>query len=63
MSIQRVLIVDDDPLSREFLAEAVGSLGFSVDQAASGEEALTTITHKMPDLVLSDLRMPRHGRI
>ncbi len=58
MSIQRVLIVDDDPLSREFLAEAVGSLGFSVDQAASGEEALTTITHKMPDLVLSDLRMP-----
>lgn len=58
MSIQRVLIVDDDPLSREFLIEAVSSLGFTVDQAASGEEALTMINYKMPDLVLTDLRMP-----
>lgn len=58
MPIQRVLIVDDDPLSREFLIEAVSSLGFTVDQAESGEEALTTVSYKMPDLVLSDLRMP-----
>ncbi|MFT7670494.1 MAG: DNA-binding NtrC family response regulator [Planctomycetota bacterium] len=58
MSIQRVLIVDDDALSREFLVEAVGSLGFTVDQAASGEEALKSIAYKLPDLVLSDLRMP-----
>jgi len=58
MSIQRVLIVDDDPLSREFLFEAVDSLGFTVDQACSGEEAMEAITRRMPDLVLSDLRMP-----
>jgi len=58
MPIQRVLIVDDDPLSREFLIEAVDSLGFTVDQAASAEDALASIERKMPDLVLSDLRMP-----
>lgn len=58
MPIQRVLIVDDDPLSREFLIEAVDSLGFTVDQAASAEDALDSIARKMPDLVLSDLRMP-----
>ena len=58
MPIQRVLIVDDDPLSREFLVEAVGSLGFTVDKAASGKEALAMIANRVPDLVLSDLRMP-----
>ena len=58
MPIQRVLIVDDDPLSREFLVEAVSSLGFTVDKAASGEEALMAIDHRLPDLVLTDLRMP-----
>jgi DNA-binding NtrC family response regulator len=58
MPIQRVLIVDDDPLSREFLIEAVSSLGFTVDKAASGAEALIAIANKQPDLVLTDLRMP-----
>jgi DNA-binding NtrC family response regulator len=58
MSIQRVLIVDDDPLSREFLFEAVDSLGFTVEQACSGEEALELVSRRAPDLVLSDLRMP-----
>lgn len=58
MTIQRVLIVDDDPLSREFLVEAVSSLGYTVDKVASGKEALASIANRTPDLVLSDLRMP-----
>jgi len=58
MTIQRVLIVDDDPLSREFLVEAVSSLGFTVDKVASAKEALASIANRTPDLVLSDLRMP-----
>jgi len=35
MSIQRVLIVDDDSLSREFLTEAVRSLGFHAESVSS----------------------------
>ncbi|MFT7484354.1 MAG: DNA-binding NtrC family response regulator [Candidatus Paceibacteria bacterium] len=58
MPIQRVLIVDDDPLSREYLVEAVDSLGFTVEQASSGEDALRQIANREPDLVMTDLRMP-----
>jgi len=58
MSIQRVLVVDDDSLSREFLVEATGALGMDVKSAASGQEALTRISEQNYDLVLSDMRMP-----
>ena len=58
MPIQRVLVVDDDPLSREFLIEAVDSLGFTAEHAASAEEALKLVSGRLPDLVLTDLRMP-----
>ena len=58
MPIQRVLIVDDDPLSREFLTEAVSSLGYEAEQASSATEALEMVRKQRPDLVLSDLRMP-----
>ncbi|MBC8451151.1 MAG: sigma-54-dependent Fis family transcriptional regulator [Planctomycetes bacterium] len=58
MSIQRVLIVDDDNLSREFLAEAAASLGLQVDAVFNGREALDRLSKKDYDLVLTDLRMP-----
>ncbi len=58
MTVQRILVVDDDPLSREFLTEAVQSLGYTALAATSGEEALENITESHPDLVLTDLRMP-----
>ena len=58
MPIQRVLVVDDDPLSREFLTEAVSSLGFSVEEASCAADALERIVQSPPDLVLTDLRMP-----
>jgi len=58
MSIQRVLVVDDDNLSREFLAEAAGSLGLKVDTAIDGRQALEQLSARDYDLVLTDLRMP-----
>jgi DNA-binding NtrC family response regulator len=58
MSIQRILVVDDDALSREFLVEAVSALGYEPIAAKSGEEALERIASARPDLVLTDLRMP-----
>ncbi len=57
MTVQRILVVDDDPLSREFLTEAVQSLGYTAMAAASGEEALSRVADERPDLVLTDLRM------
>lgn len=58
MTVQRILVVDDDPLSRQFLTEAVQSLGYTALAAQGGEEALERVTEAHPDLVLTDLRMP-----
>ena len=58
MTVQRILVVDDDPLSRDFLTEAVHALGFQALAAPNGEEALERIGSEQPDMVLTDLRMP-----
>ena len=58
MSIQRVLVVDDDSFSREFLTEAARSLGINTASCTSGEEALEHVRHHGIDLVFTDLRMP-----
>ncbi|MFT4539847.1 MAG: DNA-binding NtrC family response regulator [Planctomycetota bacterium] len=61
MAIHRILVVDDDSLSRQFLTEAVRTLGYSPMSAVNGREALEHLrahTGQMPDLVLSDMRMP-----
>jgi DNA-binding NtrC family response regulator len=54
----RVLVVDDDPLLRDFLAETLNRSGHLVDLAATGEEALEKIRKENYDVILSDLRMP-----
>ena len=40
MSIQRIMVVDDDTLSREFLVEAISQLGYHPIAAKSGNDAL-----------------------
>lgn len=54
----RVLIVEDDPLVLETTAAIVRSFGFSVRTAADGFVALKILREALPDLIISDLRMP-----
>lgn len=54
-----VLVVDDEPMERELLAEAVQRAGASVVTAGDGEEALVRFRETRPPLILTDLRMPR----
>ena len=58
MSTQRVLIADDDSLSREFLSEACRSFGLHVEAVTNGEQALERLRRGGLDLVLTDMRMP-----
>ncbi|MEE4272759.1 MAG: HD domain-containing phosphohydrolase [Thermoanaerobaculales bacterium] len=53
-----VLAVDDDPGALSALADALGTLGFQVVQAADGETALELAKQKQPDVVLLDVQMP-----
>lgn len=55
----RVLIADDNADMREYLARLLGGAGYDVSLAADGQEALETIRADQPDLVVSDVMMPR----
>jgi PAS domain S-box-containing protein len=53
----RLLVVDDNPANREVLTRLVQEVGFEVETALSGEEALEQCGQELPALVLLDLRM------
>ena len=53
---QQILVVDDDPITRLVISDALGD-GFDVQEAASGEEALERFADLSPDLVLLDVVM------
>ncbi len=52
--VLRVLVVDDSRLQRRILTTALRKWGFAVNEADSGEHALTICAREPPDLVLSD---------
>ena len=54
----RVLLVDDEPDAREFLARVLSECGAEVHTAASTAEALQSIDQRMPDVLISDIGMP-----
>ncbi len=53
-----VLIVDDDPSVRERLRATLLRQGWSVVEAANGQEALVKVMHGPPRAILLDLNMP-----
>jgi DNA-binding NarL/FixJ family response regulator len=58
-SSKRLLIVDDDPNLLRAVAACLRGEGYEVDTARSGDEALIRIAQRLPDLIVSDIRMPR----
>ena len=55
---RKILIVDDSPTERFFLADLLSKGGYSVVTADSGEEALTKVRLEKPALVVMDVVMP-----
>ena len=55
----RVLIVDDDPAIRLICAASIEDHGHVVTEAADGQRALAQVRAERPDLVLTDVTMPR----
>ncbi|MGZ8289817.1 MAG: ANTAR domain-containing response regulator [Telluria sp.] len=55
---RRILVVDDDPILLQFLAEVLGHAGYDTESASSGEQALQEIGAREPDMALLDITMP-----
>jgi len=56
---RKVLVVDDDVRSRTAVARLLAEEGYDATVAADGEEATDLLATWQPDLVLTDLHMPR----
>jgi len=59
VSLPRILVVDDDPAIRESLATELQAVGYDVVTAADGREGEEAALDGKPDVVLTDLAMPR----
>ncbi len=55
---QRVLIVEDDDITREILVSMLVNRGFTCDQAANGRQALEMLGAGEYDVVVTDIAMP-----
>jgi DNA-binding NarL/FixJ family response regulator len=55
---KRLLIVDDEPNLLRAVAACLRAEGYEVNTARSGREALLQLAEAVPDLVVSDIRMP-----
>ncbi len=55
---QRVLVVDDEISIRRYLRAALGAQGFSIAEAASGQDAINAVVSFHPDIIILDLGLP-----
>jgi DNA-binding NtrC family response regulator len=58
MSQARILIIDDEPLMRISVADALKAEGYLVKTAATGPEGVDLIRKEQFDIIISDLRLP-----
>jgi two-component system KDP operon response regulator KdpE len=58
MSVERILVVDDEPQIQRFLKPALSAAGYDVREAITGAEALKAAATMAPDVVILDLGLP-----
>ena len=58
MKPKRLLVVDDEPGIREVLTTVLAEIGYQVDSAANGQQALQRLDTCRYDLIISDMCMP-----
>jgi len=56
---KRILVAEDDTITRRSLTAWLRSIGYVVSEAKDGAEALDLLDRSRFDLVISDIRMPR----
>ncbi|MBU2509887.1 transporter substrate-binding domain-containing protein [bacterium] len=59
----KVLVVDDQATNRKLMVNILSSVGFEVEEAANGKEAIEKFKNNKPQLILMDIVMPEMGGI
>ncbi|WBO24613.1 response regulator [Sphingomonas abietis] len=59
MTTKTIMTVDDSPSMRMLLRAALSDLGYAVSEAEDGVAALEKFEHEAPDLLITDINMPR----
>lgn len=54
-----ILVADDHPLNRHFLATLLSYHGYGINEASDGIDALRSAREERPDLIIADVAMPR----
>ncbi len=52
-----LLVVDDDPASREAVSEVLSEMGYDVQQAAGTQEALRVLGEQQKEILITDIRL------
>lgn len=63
MAIEKILIVDDEKLVRDFLLETLKRKEYDVTSVESAQKAFNALKEKHFDLVITDMKMPDHSGI
>jgi DNA-binding response OmpR family regulator len=56
---KRILVVEDDPIGRKVLVDALTAHGYAVSVATTGSEGVEKAASERPDLVVCDVGLPR----
>jgi len=61
--MKKILIVDDEPHICTILKQFLERSDYQVDSAMNGQQALDKIAQEMPDLLITDVQMPKMNGI
>lgn len=61
--MSRILIIEDDPLTREWLESLLTRNGYVVDSATNGQEGIDLFRSNQAELVITDIVMPEKDGI
>lgn len=59
MTMAKILLVDDDPYMMDILTAILTSEGYEIEPAGDGEEALQKIADVKPDVIVTDVMLPK----
>ena len=58
MSVEKIMVVDDDSLGREYLCETLMRGGYEVVSVSNGQQAIIKISKEAYDVIFLDMKMP-----